>query len=289
MRVLIIGKRSYIGSKAKSHLEVFGHTVDESDAENGEWERIDFSVYDSVVHVAAIVHQNSKTADEALFKKVNTELPVSVAEKCRSSGVRQFVFLSTMGVYGIGKTLSTAESVITATTPLSAVGGYGGSKLEAEKRLSTSEDDAFKVAIIRPPNVYGPGCRGNYIPLFRKLALSLGLCPYAFTEIRQSMLYIDNLSELIRLIVENLSSGIFLPQDDIAPNTVELIHIIRDVHHKKSHDSKLLGGIVKLFRFLPPVAKIYGGIRYDSSLSDCFDYRYRIVGFADGMQETYRE
>ncbi|MBQ7549652.1 MAG: NAD-dependent epimerase/dehydratase family protein [Clostridia bacterium] len=287
MRILITGKGSYIGTNIKSYLESFGHTAYEVDTVSDEWRNADFSRYDSVIHVAAIVHQNAKDASDELFNAVNTELPVKIARLAKESGVSQFVFLSTMGVYGVGKTLSASDSVIKSDTPLNAVGGYGGSKLEAEKQLRALEDDTFRLAIVRPPNVYGPGCGGNYIPLFRKLALMQFICPYAFTEIRQSMLYIDNLSELVRLIVENSSSGVFLPQDDVAPNTVEMIHTIRSVFRKKTHDSGFLGWFVKVFRRLSIIQKIYGGVMYDTAVSGCFDNKYQIVSFKQGMQKTF--
>ena len=135
MRILITGRGSYIGTHIKTYLSSFGHTVDEADTIGDEWQKIDYSKYDAVVHVAAIVHQNAKSACEDAFRAVNTELPVKIARLAKESGVSQFVFLSTMGVYGVGKTLSASDSVIKSDTPLKAVGGYGGSKLEAEKQL----------------------------------------------------------------------------------------------------------------------------------------------------------
>lgn len=269
-----------------AYCEKAGIEADEADTLGDEWRTTDFSLYDAVVHVAAIVHQSAKNASEELFRRVNTELPLEIATAAKSKGVSQFIFISTMGVYGKGKTLDIDESIIDKETPAVALGGYGGSKLKAERLLQDIESDSFRVAIIRPPNVYGPGCRGNYIPLFRKLAMLMGLCPYAYTQIRQSMLYIDNLSELVRLIAVERSSGIFLPQDDIAPCAVEMIHLIRTICGKKTHDAKLLGGLVKLFHRLPLINKIYGGIQYAPAASDCFGYRYRVVGFAQGMERT---
>ena len=289
MRILITGKGSYIGEHIKAHLESFDYSVDVADTMGEEWKTIDYSVYDSVVHVAAIVHNDAKVASEELFKKVNTDLPVGIAKLAKANGVDQFVFLSTMGVYVRGKTLSASESIIGADTIPNAVGAYGGSKLEAEKQLKALEREDFKVAIVRPPNVYGPGCRGNYIPLFKKLALKLLICPYAYADIRQSMLYIDNLSELIRLIIDNCSSGVFLPQDDVAPNTLEIIRLIRNTFGKKTLYSKFMGLLVRAMHSLSLVNKIYGGIQYDMKSSDCFDGKYRIVSFARGIALTYQE
>ena len=289
MKVLITGKGSYIGEHIRLHLESSGYAVDEADTMNDEWKKIDYTQYDSVVHVAAIVHNDAKSASEDLFQQVNTDLPVSIAKRAREGGVKQFVFLSTMGVYNRGKSLSQKGSIIYKDTMPDAVGAYGGSKLEAEKQLKEFENDRFKVAVVRPPNVYGPGCKGNYIPLFKKLALNLFICPYAYADIRQSMLYIDNLSELIKLIVEDYARGVFLPQDDVVPNTVEIIRLIRSIYGKKTHYSKLLGFCVKAFKKIPLVSKLYGGIQYDMKDSDCFDYKYQIVSFARGMELTYKD
>ena len=258
---------------------------------NDHWKEIDFSQYDSIVHVAAIVHNDAKDASEELFTKVNTDLPVSIAKTAKENGVKQFVFMSTMGVFGKGKALLKEDSVVTKDTVPNAVGGYGGSKLQAEKQLNDLESDSFKVAIVRPPNVYGPGCRGNYIPLFKKLALKLYICPYAFSDIRQSMLYIDNLCELVRLILDTQSSGLFFPQDDIAPSTVELIKTIRGVYGKRTHYSRIFGFVVKICSNLSIIKKIYGGIQYKSELSNHFDSHYQIVKFITGIQNTinYKE
>lgn len=289
MRILITGKNSYIGEQIQAYLQSFGYNVSVVDTISDEWNEVDYSQFKCVIHVAAIVHQNAKDASEDLFVKVNSNLPFSIAELAKQNGVKQFVFLSSMGVYGKTKSLSPEETVIDCNTVPSAVGGYGGSKLAAERRLTDLADESFSVAFVRPPNVYGPGCRGNYISLFKKLALTLFICPDIYREIRQSMLYIDNLSELIRLIIEKNSSGVFLPQDDEIPNTVELITKIRQLFGKTTVTSKFLGGFLRLFHRMSLVKKIYGGIHYDKQSSDAFDYKYQVVCFDEGIKRTYRE
>lgn len=288
MNILITGKGSYIGFHIKTYFEKFGHMVTTVDTVSDEWKSVDYSLYDSVVHVAAIVHDDAKTAYSELFKKVNTELPYEIALKAKENGVKQFVFISSMAVYGAEKSLDKESSVLNKDSKLEPTSLYGISKLEAEKLLAQLQDDNFKVSFVRPPNVYGPGCRGNYIYLFKKLADLLFICPYVYTDIRQSMIYIDNLSELIRLIVENDSSGYFSPQDDVAPNTVEIITTIRDISGKKTRYSKVLGNIIKIFRKMSLVNKIYGGVCYSDDYSECFDNKYQIVSFKEGMETTYK-
>ncbi len=288
MRVLIIGKHSYIGNKAKQLLERCGHFVKELDAITDGWCQEDYTGYDAILHVAAIVHENAKTSSEDTFEKVNVELPLAVADKAKRAGVKQFVFLSTMAVYGVDKALSDENCCISEDTPCNPVSLYGKSKWKAEQRLTPLQDEYFTVAVVRPPNVYGPACRGNYMRMFQKLAKLMVVCPKAFTDIRQSMLYVDNLAELIRLIIEQRAGGVFLPQDDIAPNTVELIEQIRRVLGKKTVKSSVLGAMVTWFKRLSPIKKIYGGVYYDESLSTCFDNSYRIVTFEEGISNTYK-
>ena len=289
MNIAITGKGSYIGICIKKHLEKAGFVVDEIDTIGNEWKETDFSKYDTVVHVAAIVHDNAKNATEDLFKRVNIDLACDIAEKAKHQGVGQFVFISTMAVFGVEKTLKRDEGIVFADSPLNPSSLYGKSKLEAEKKLLARENDNFRISIVRPPNVYGPGCKGNYIYLLKKLSDAMFICPYAYEETRQSMLYIDNLSELIKLIIENSSSGVFMPQDDVAPNMVELVASIRAISGKKTRYSKLLGKCLKIMAKLSIVKKIYGGVCYENSFSNSFDYKYRIVTFDEGLKKTYNK
>lgn len=288
MNILITGKNSYIGEHIKSYLESFKNTVDEVDTITDDWKKIDYSKYDSIVHVAAIVHENAQKSSEELFKRVNTVLPFSIASLAKEQGVKQFVFLSTMGVFGLGKSLSENDSVVNKNTPVHPTSLYGSSKYEAEKKLESIADDSFSVVIVRPPNVYGPGCKGNYISGFSKLANMMFVCPDAYASIHQSMIYIDNLSECIRLLIVNNSSGVFHPQDDYAPNTVEMVELIRATNGKKTRKSKFLGKLVKPFGKLSLVKKIYGGIKYSDELSDIFNKKYQRVDFKKGMEITIR-
>lgn len=289
MNVLITGKDSYIGNSLKKHLENSGYNVDVADTFDNNWKIFDFSKYNAVVHVAAIVHDNAKHASMELFDKVNKDLPTEIANFAKESGVKQFVFLSTMGVYGVEKSLKYEQSVITEHTQTSPKSPYGKSKLDAEILLKKMSDENFKVSVVRPPNVYGFGCKGNYISIFENISRLLFICPKAYTNIRQSMIYIDNLSELIKLIISEQSDGVFMPQDEYAPNTVELITAIRNISGKKTIKSQVLGLFIRLLSCLPIVKKLYGGVMYDMSLSDCFESRYRIVPFEKGIELTYKK
>ncbi len=289
MNILITGKNSYIGACTKAYLERFGHHVDEADTMTDEWQHVPYASYDAVLHVAAIVHENAKTASKDLFHAVNVELPVRIATLAKENGVKQFVFLSTMAVYGVDKSLSQKDCLITADTSCAPTSLYGKTKWEAEQQLTPLANETFTVSVVRPPNVYGAGCKGNYMGLLQKAATLMFFCPKAFTDVRQSMLYIDNLAEAVRLIVEERAGGVFLPQDDVAPNTVELIESIRRIHGKKTAKSALLGALVSLFKSTSVVGKMYGGVCYDFDSCRCLDDRYRVVSFEKGLELTYKQ
>lgn len=286
MKVLITGKNSYIGKHVRAYLEEYGHTVAELDTLSDEWKSFDYSSYDSIVHVAAIVHENAKKASEEIFKKVNTDLPFEIAKIAKSSGVKQFVFMSTMAVYGCEKKLPRGN-VIDENTPLKPTTLYGKSKLEAEKLLQSLEDDAFRVAIIRPPNVYGKDCPGNYMNAFKNIALKIPVFPDAYRESKQSMLYIDNLSCLINLLVETLNRGIYHPQDDLIPNTCELIELLSVCFRIRKKYSNILGLFIRIMHFIPIIKKVYGGVSYSNKISTPFDGRFQVVSFVDGIEKTF--
>lgn len=286
MNVLITGKGSYIGEHIRDYLLSKDYSVYELDTMSDKWKSFDYSHYDTIVHVAAIVHENAKNASEELFTKVNTELPYEIASLAKKAGVGQFAFLSTMAVFGCDKKLPKGN-VVSSDTNLNPTSLYGISKLAAEEKLSELADESFKISIVRPPNVYGKSCQGNYMNGFRKISSKLSIFPYVYNDAKQSVLYIDNLSALVYHIIDNNSEGVFLPQDDYAPSSCEMVKAISDAIGKKTHFSKFLGYCVKPFSIIAIVKKLYGGVSYTEADSECFDGKYRIVSFQEGIRRTF--
>lgn len=282
-RVLIVGKNSYIGNHIDEWITNSGHQVIQLDVLTDEWKTFDYSPYDTVVHVAGIVHQPN-CQDWELYKRVNTDMPIAIAKIAKEQGVGQYIFLSTMGVYGVDKKLS--SNVINHHTPLNPTRMYGKSKLMAEEGLRQLQDSSFNVACVRPPSVYGKGCRGGYMSGFVSIARRLPITPSAYKDARQSFIYIDNLCELIKQIVENNLSGVYCPQDDKAVNANELLSIISKAIGTKYRESKVLGFIVKLFPSIPIIKKVYGGVEYDIELSSFEGVNYVVVPLEEGMSRT---
>lgn len=288
-RILITGSGSWIGMQLEQYLTRWAdrYQVDRISVRGDDWKSLSFSGYDAIYHVAAIVHQEQTKTDPAyaqLYHAVNGVLPVELARKARQEGVKQFVFLSTFAVYGapyaVGKT-----TIIDANTPLQPEDNYGISKLEAENGLRQLETETFRIAILRPPVVYGPGCKGNYTTL-QKFARKLPVFPDVGNQ--RFMLYIDNLSELVRLIVERNWSGTICPQNREQANTCTMVQWIGQEHGKQiiripgmTWSLKLLG------RLSSKAAKGFASIYFDESLS-AFPEDYNVVGLRASVTESER-
>lgn len=285
MNILIIGKNSYIGNHIDEWLSRYGHKVAQLDVLTEDWKNYDYSPFDAIVHVAGIVHRPD-CKDWELYKRVNTDMPVKIATMAKEQGVKQYIYFSTMGVYQANKKLG--ASVVDETTPLlsNSSSFYGMSKLMAEEALTKLQEEGFSVAFVRPPSVYGKGCKGGYITGFKKIAQMLPVIPRAYENACQSFIYIDNLSECVRLIVENHLSGVFCPQDDEIPNANRLLEVICKGIGKTYRSSRLLGICLQLLRFIPLVKKAYGGIEYSRTLSDIPGLDYVVVSFEEGMRRT---
>ena len=283
MYILIVGKDSYIGNHIDEWLKNRGHQVVQLDVLSEDWRTFDYSGFDSIVHVAGIVHQ-PKCNDWELYKDVNTEMPIAIASIAKKQGVKQYVFFSTMGVFGVEKKLK--RNIIDVHTPLTSESLYGKSKLLAEEGLQKLQDDHFNVVCVRPPSVYGKGCKGGYISGFISIFQVLPIIPRAYEHVKQSFIYIDNLCEFVRLVIENNLKGAFCPQDDRAVSANELLEIIANGIGKKYRSSWLLGAVVRLFSFMPLVKKAYGGVEYSKNLSTIDGLDYVVVPFDEGMRRT---
>lgn len=283
MKILIIGKNSYIGNHIDEWLSKYMHQVDQLDVLTEDWKAYDYSPYDAIVHVAGIVHRPD-CQDWELYKRVNTDMPIAIATMAKKGGVKQYVFFSTMGVYGAGKELH--PNIVDEKTPLTSESMYGKSKLMAEEGLQKLQDVNFNVVCVRPPSVYGKGCRGGYITGFTSIVRRLPVIPKVYTDVKQSFIYIDNLSELVRLAIEKHLHGVFWPQDDRSVSANELLQVIADGIGKKLIESKFLGIFVRMLHFLPIVKKAYGGIEYSKELSTIKDVNYVVVPFEEGMRRT---
>ena len=268
-KVLITGANSYIGTsfeqyvKDDENFKIFTvDTIDEA------WKEIDFSKYDVVFHVAGIAHADIGNATEQqkhLYYKVNTDLAVEVAKRAKQNGVKQFIFMSSMIVYG-----GCANNVITASTEPCPVNFYGDSKWQADKKIQELNDGSFNVVILRPPMIYGKNSKGNYLKL-SKIASKVPFFPKVNNK--RSMLYIGNLCEFLKLIILNNESGVFFPQNSEYTNTSEMVKMISKV---KKHKLLLVPGFNRLINLMKKSngkigilsQKAFGDSYYEQSMSE---------------------
>lgn len=289
IRILITGANSYIGTSFANYLaqpEFAGkYQVETLDMIGDAWRSHDFSQYDSVYHVAGIAHSdNGKISDERakLYYAVNTDLTVECAKKAKDAGVKQFIFMSSAIVYGdsapIGK-----EKLIARDTPVNPANCYGDSKVQAENGIRPLDCDTFKVVILRPPMIFGKGSKGNY-PLLSKLARKLPAFPKV--ENKRSMLYIGNLVEFVRLMIENGEHGTFWPQNPQYSNTSEVISLIAKAHHKHCVLIPGFGRALKLMSHATGlVNKAFGNLAYDQSMS-VYKEPYQKYSLQEAVEKT---
>ena len=287
MNILITGKNSYIGEYFKKWLTKWEnkYAIDTVDTMDGIWEQKDFTGVDVVFHVAGIAHVSTNPNMEELYYKVNRDLTIAVARKAKASGVKQFIFMSSIIVYG-DSTSVREKNVITKETVPKPANFYGKSKLEAEEGIRQLEDENFKVVIVRPPMIYGKGSKGNY-PRLAKLACKVPVFPNIPNE--RSMLHIDNLCEFIRLMIEHKESGTFYPQNTEYVNTSDMVKQIAEIHGKKIILVKCLNPLIKLMgRFINLINKVFGNLVYDKHLSH-YKEQYCVRSFRESLIETEKE
>ncbi|MDO9493743.1 NAD-dependent epimerase/dehydratase family protein [Acetobacterium sp.] len=281
-KILITGKNSYIGTSLESWLmkEPDKYQVDTIDMKDGSWKEQDFSGYDVVFHVAGIAHVSSDPKMEALYYQVNRDLTIHTAEKARAEGVKQFIFMSSIIVYGDS---NRKKRVIDKDTVPMPCNFYGNSKLQAEEGIRTLATDRFKIVILRPPMIYGKGSKGNY-PRLASLAKKTPIFPDFENE--RSMLHIDNLCEFIKVIVDHQDAGVFFPQNKEYVKTSHLVKTIAEVHGKKIWMTRMFYPFLKLVFGIEIVNKVFGNLVYEKSLSHYELANYRIRDFRESIEMT---
>lgn len=284
-RVLITGEKSYIGLSVEHWLmkEPHKYIVEKISLRDEAWKQKDFSKYDVVLHVAGIAHVSTDSKLEGIYYTVNRDLTIETAEKSKVEGVKQFIFLSSIIVYGDS---SRKIRIIDKETLPKPSNFYGKSKLEAEEGLIKLESSEFKVAVLRPPMIYGKNSKGNYQRLSR-LAKNTPFFPNINNE--RSMLHIDNLSEFIKLVIDNEDSGHFFPQNKEYVSTSELVKTIAEIHNKKMKLISCMSWFINILSGIDIINKVFGNLVYEKSMSNYDKANYQIRDFRDSIKLTELE
>ncbi len=231
MKVAVTGASGFVGRTFCTALEAAGH------------ERAALQEADAVVHLAAIAHRRA-TREE--LQRVNVDYAVQTARSAAAAGAR-FVFLSSVKVHGEASAAPFRED-----SPLAPQDAYAASKVRAEEALRAVA--GLRLAVLRPPLVYGPRVKANLLALVQAVARGWPL-PLASIENRRSLVYVGNLAAAILACLH--AEGSFLVSDGPAPSTPQLCVEIGEA----------LGRRARLFAFPPALlpVKLKGSLEVDDT------------------------
>lgn len=253
MKVVITGEKGYIARNVCAYLTEMGYECKCVSVREGIFNE----PCDVVIHCAAIVHKREKKY-AAAYKKINTDLAADIAEASKKMGVKHFIFLSSMSVYG-------GDGEINSHTPVIPDSLYGKSKFFGERKIKALESEDFKVSVIRPPMVYGKGCPGNY----RKLSLFIRLSPvFPLINNKKSFIYIENLAYHIERVIKEDVSQTTRPMDPKHISTSTFAKLIAQAQGKKIfYESRFLGNILTFFGKVKFIRKIFASRFYSEEIA----------------------
>ena len=281
--VLVTGATGFVGRALCAHLAATGHAVTPAvRRESGlahevvvgdigsstDW-TMALAGCDAVVHLAARVHVMRDEAIDPLteFRAVNTQGTLNLARQAAQAGVKRFVFISSIKVNGEGRDAPYRET--DAPAPEDA---YAISKWEAEQGLRQIErETGLEVVILRPPLVYGPGVKANFLRLVQIIQRGWPL-PLGAIHNRRSLLYLGNFVDAIQVCIEHPDAAgqTFLLDDGEPVSTPELIRALARAMGRPARLLAVPVGVLELAGALlgkrAAVARLTGSLYVDSSL-----------------------
>lgn len=256
--LMITGASGFIGSnfikKYSEEYNIISVCLIENKSED-----LDYSGVDTILHLAALVHQMKDGPEEKYFE-VNTELTRRLAISAKEAGVKHFVFYSTVAVWGTHGYFN-HNRVITLETPLNPLTPYAKSKYKAEEILNKLRNNDFKISIFRPPMVYGKDCPGNMKRL-EKLVDILPVLPFGNNDNKRTIVHVDKLLDETNIVIQNEKEGIFIPKDEKDLSIKEILEYILKEKNKKIILIKLpkLGERI-LYKIKPRIIEsLYGSL-----------------------------
>lgn len=256
-KILIAGAGSYIGEAFRTYLGQYPekYEVDEIETKGLMVSPDVFRGYDAVFCVAGVAHIKETLENRHLYYEINRDLIVSIAKAAKDANIKHFILLSSMSVYGMVTGRITKKSI---PHPVNA---YGKSKLQADEKIKELENENFKLAFLRPPMVYGKGCKGNYKKL-RNFALKSPIFPDYHNQ--RSMVYIGNLCEFVKNVIDEEKRGLYFPQNADYINTSEMVRLIAKSHGKKIRLTKAFNWLLKIVP-VKGIKKVFGNLTYEKA------------------------
>jgi nucleoside-diphosphate-sugar epimerase len=286
MKILVTGANGFIGGAVCRKLAADGHHVVAAMRERVELPppietRIVGSLgaetawtaaltgIDAIVHLAGRAHiMRDHVADpEAAFRAINIEATLRLAREAARLGVRHFVFMSSVKVNGE----ATAGRPFAADDTPNPADAYARSKWVAEQGLSQlarADNGRFRVTVLRPPLVYGPGVRANFLTLLRAVAAGWPL-PLGAVDNRRSLIFVDNLADAVAVALREPAGPFetFLPSDGEDISTPELIRRIALAMNRPARlfplPPALLAGLGRLAGRAGAVERLTGSLQVD--------------------------
>ncbi|PWU00018.1 MAG: UDP-N-acetylenolpyruvoylglucosamine reductase [Bacteroidetes bacterium] len=219
-KIAVTGANGFIGKRFieynKDRFEIVSIPL-----RHTNFEELHLSGVDAILHLAGKAHDTQGGNEENYFE-INYELTKKLAGIAARQGVKQFIYVSSVKIYN-----DAAGNYFDENSTPDPQDAYGSSKLKAEKYLMGEENKIPLIAIVRPPVVYGPGVKGNILRLL-KLAESKWPLPLGKTRNLRSMVFVDNLVEMINAIFEKNAAGIFVGGDESPVSTDKLIRLMRN-------------------------------------------------------------
>lgn len=279
-KILILGANSYIGTSFENYIyqkypeDYEIHTIS---LHGDTWRHENWSSYDSILNVTGKAHADiSKLSEEQKqeYYAINCDLAVETAKKAIEDGAAQYIYLSSIIIYGDSSNSRTPVR-ITADTKPAPSNFYGDSKWQAEQKLQelfrTAEKTTghTRLVLLRLPMIYGPGCKGNYKTLV-KMSQKLPLFPTYHNE--RSVLHIDHLTEYLRNLVDSGTGGLYLPQDDTCRSTPDMVFELAEAAGRRMYHAAWMNPFVRLAFYLPGkpgrlARKAFGTLVIDHELS----------------------
>lgn len=286
-KILVTGNNDFISSSFEKwmlkHSQYYG--VSTLNVCENSWNELDFSEYDTVLHVAEVDRTSNKKNMTDLFFEVNRDLAIKIAYKAKEEGVGHFILMSTSLLYD--REFEWNDQSYINTDTIKPKNSYAQSKYEADVVIQSLSDNSFITSIIRPPMIYGSNCIG-ILSSIKRVARKVALYPKKDNMI--SAIYIDNLCEFIRLLIESQLAGVFHPQNSEYWITNKVIRDVRKYFGKKTHQLHILNPIVRfLSLFIPSLYELYTSNMYPISISQTFNGQYIVVSYEDSISAIVKE